>query len=64
MIGQDLKLLIKSIPPSVIMDAAITVAQSQWVIAGNNNDMAKHDWVEERAISMFRQLKEEVNTPY
>ena len=60
-IGEDLKLLIKSIHPSILIDAAVTVAESKWIMADNKNNLSKDDWVKDQAIDMFRQLNEEVN---
>lgn len=61
-IGNDLKLLIKSINPSIIMDAALTVCESKWILADNPDKKSREQWIEDEAISLFRQLKDEVTT--
>jgi len=53
------KLLIKAIEPPLLMDAALTVAESQWVMF-KDDTKDKAEWVDERAIELFRQLKNEV----
>jgi hypothetical protein len=53
------KLLIRAIEPSLLMDAALTVAESQWLMAGDTTQ-DKNDWVDERATKLFRDLKSEV----
>jgi len=61
-IGNDLKLLIKSINPVILLDAAYTVCESKWIMADNPDNKKKEDWVADKAIDLFRQLKEEVNS--
>jgi hypothetical protein len=60
--GQDLKLLIKSIDPATIMDAALSVAETKWVMGihlpANQN---RSEWVEDQAINLFQQLHSEIN---
>jgi len=61
-IGQDLKLVIKSIHPAILMDAVVTVVESKWIMADNTKSQTKDEWVEEHAADMFGQLKAEVNS--
>lgn len=60
-IGDDLKLLLRSIHPAIIMDAAKTVAESKWMMADNPEQLSRDEWIEEQAISLFRQLVSELN---
>jgi hypothetical protein len=53
------KLLIRAIEPPLLMDAALTVAESQWLMAGDDTQ-DKNEWVDERATKLFRDLKSEV----
>lgn len=61
-VGEDLKLLIKSINPTILMDAALTVAESKWLMADNRQNKTKREWVEDQAVDLFRQLNTEVNS--
>jgi hypothetical protein len=66
-LGQDIKLLIKVIDPAIIMNAAMSVAETKWIMGTGTNDFhrlgnSKDEWIEAQATSLFRQLHAEVNS--
>lgn len=61
----EFKLLLKSLRGVHIFEAALTVAQSQWLMnkpSGVCTDRDKAEWIENRAIDMVGRLNAEVNS--
>lgn len=61
----EVKLLLKSLRGVHIFEAALTVAQSQWLMnkpSGVCTDRDKAEWIENRAIDMVGRLNAEVNS--
>ena len=62
--NNTIRLLLKSLRGVHIFEAALTVAQSQWLMnkpTGVCTDRDKAEWIENKAIDMVNELNAELN---
>ena len=56
-----MKRIIKSLSAPMLFDAAMKLADSEWMLMINDPKANRAEWVEERAIQLFQELKAEIN---
>jgi hypothetical protein len=63
--NNTVKLLLKSLKGVYVFEAALTVAQSEWLMkkpSGLQTDRDKAEWIENRAIDIVGELKAELSS--
>ena len=54
---RTVKLLLKSLKGVYIFQAAVTVAESEWLMKGSGSDSERAEWIEIEACEIVNRLK-------